>query len=174
MMETQLTEETIFSLLGVREVPKTPTEGLEIISRSCFCLYPSRASGLAKILAVHFDGFPIETVVYDRCDPVLGIMVAEEINMRRAASGAKEVWSVPNLFSRSYRISSFDPGHDDFITGRRVLVVDRCVTTNPRIINCVRACRELGANAVYVAALANKGRSERDTGADAIRTLLLY
>jgi hypothetical protein len=173
-METQLTEETIFSLLGVRGVPKTPTEGLEIIQRSCFCLYPSRASGLAKILSMHFDGFAIDTVVYDRCDPVLGIMVAEEMNLRRSASGGKEVWSVPNAFGRSYRISSFEPGHDEFIADRRILVVDRYVTDNPRIINCVRACRELGASAVYVAALANKGRSEKDTGADAIRTLLLY
>ncbi len=119
-------------------------------------------------------GVPVDTVVYDQCDPVLGILVAQNISAVRGDVNGTCFAAVPNLFSRNPRLASFAPRHEAFIKGRRVLIVARQVTAGIGIANCARVCRELGAARVYIAAIANFGQSELQCSSDAIRSLLLF
>jgi hypothetical protein len=117
---------------------------------------------------------PVDTVVYDQGDPVLGIMVADALNGKMGHPAGKGVAAVPNMFCREYRLSSIDPRYGDFITRRRVLIVARHTSSNPCILNCARACHDLRALDVYLAAIANFGRSPEQLGTKGIRSVLLY
>lgn len=116
---------------------------------------PDDVAVLCRMLAVQFPGIKIDTII----GPEKGGIVLSQWLAFYHGRFREDGVRTNAVFAEKNPVGGFsiNRGYGEFVTGKKVLIVEDVLTTGGSVLKVVEAVREISGEVVGVAALVNRG-----------------